>query len=106
MSEQDIDLTRNYDFIQDLVKKVDGQATLLQINGEYKDSLEVYDRKVYFIRKTEYSSSVMNQTHKKQMHSPWQAITLNPKKHTDKPLPQKIKDKLLVHLAKKYMQLN
>ena len=52
MNKQDLDLTRNYDFLEDLMKKVDGQATLLQINGYYKDSLEVYDRKVDFIRKT------------------------------------------------------
>ena len=52
MSKKDLDLTRNYDFLKDLMKKVDGQATLLQINGYYKDSLEVYDRKVDLKRKT------------------------------------------------------
>ena len=45
-------MTRNYDFLEDLMNKVDGQATLLQINGYYKDSLEVYDKKVDSIRKT------------------------------------------------------
>jgi hypothetical protein len=53
-------LTRNYDFIEDLMSKVDGQATLLQISGYYKDSLDIYDRKVDFIRKTNESEEVMN----------------------------------------------
>ena len=52
MSENGKDMTRNYDFLEDLMSKVDGQATILQINGYYKDSLEVYDRKVDLIRKT------------------------------------------------------
>ena len=39
MTKTNLDLTRNYDFIEDLMGKVDGQATLLQISGYYKDSL-------------------------------------------------------------------
>jgi hypothetical protein len=39
MSKLELDLTRNYDFIEDLMSKVDGQATLLQMSGYYKDSL-------------------------------------------------------------------
>ena len=55
MSDHSKDMTRNYDFLEDLMSKVDGQATILQINGYYKDSLEVYDRKVDLIRKTNES---------------------------------------------------
>jgi hypothetical protein len=55
MSKEDLDLTRNIDFIEDLMGKVDGQATLLQLSGYYKDSLEIYDKKVDFIRKTNES---------------------------------------------------
>lgn len=40
--------------------KIDGQATLLQISGYYKDSLDIYDKKVDFIRKTNESEEVMN----------------------------------------------
>ena len=37
------------------MNKIDGQATLLQINGYYKESLDIYDKKVDFIRKTNES---------------------------------------------------
>lgn len=52
MTKVQLDLTRNYDYIEDLMGKIDGQATLLQLSGYYKDSLEIYDKKVDFIRKT------------------------------------------------------
>ena len=52
MGKTQLDLTRNYDFLEDLMNKIDGQATLLQINGYYKESLDIYDKKVDFIRKT------------------------------------------------------
>lgn len=60
MSKLELDLTRNYDFIEDLMSKVDGQATLLQMSGYYKDSLQIYDKKVDFIRKTNESQETMN----------------------------------------------
>ena len=60
MTKTNLDLTRNYDFIEDLMGKVDGQATILQISGYYKDSLEIYDKKVDFIRKTNESDDTMN----------------------------------------------
>lgn len=60
MTKIELDLTRNYDFIEDLMSKVDGQATLLQLSGYYKDSLEIYDKKVDFIRKTNESEETMN----------------------------------------------
>lgn len=52
MSKEELDLTRNYDFVEDLMGKVDGQATLLQLSGYFKDSLDIYDKRVDFIRKT------------------------------------------------------
>lgn len=60
MLKGDLDLTRNYDFLEDLMGKVDGQATLLQFSGYYKDSIDIYDKKVDFIRKTNESEEVMN----------------------------------------------
>lgn len=60
MTKAALDLTRNYDFFEDLISRVDGQATLLQVSGYYKDSLDIYDKKVDFIRKTNESEDVMN----------------------------------------------
>lgn len=52
MSKNELDLTRNYDFLEDLMGKVDGQATLLQMSGYFKDSIDIYDKKVDYIRKS------------------------------------------------------
>ena len=41
--------------MEDLMAKIDGQATLLQMSGYYKDSLDIYDKKVDFIRKSSES---------------------------------------------------
>lgn len=55
MTKLQLDLTRNYDYLEDLMSRVDSQATLLQLSGYYKESLEVYDKKVDFIRRTNES---------------------------------------------------
>lgn len=60
MTKTELDLTRNYDFLEDLMSKVDGQATLLQMSGYYKDSLEIYDKKVDFVRKSSQSEETIN----------------------------------------------
>ena len=52
MKKAELDLTRNYDFIEDVMTKIDGQATLLQLSGYYKDSLDIYDKKVEHLKKT------------------------------------------------------
>ncbi len=36
MSKQDLDLVRNYDYLEDLLTRADTQATLLQLSGYYK----------------------------------------------------------------------
>lgn len=46
---------RNYDYLEDMMEKVDSQATVLQLSGYYKQSLQIYDKKVDFIRKTTQS---------------------------------------------------
>ena len=51
MSHTELDLTRNYDFFQDLVSKVDGQATLLQSSGYYQDSIDLYEKKISSVKK-------------------------------------------------------
>ena len=52
MQKAELDLTRNYDFIEDVMTRIDGQATLLQLSGYYKDSLDIYDKKVEHLKKT------------------------------------------------------
>lgn len=52
MSRYEEDLMRNYDYLQDLIIKIDSQATILQLSGYHSEGLEIYDKKVNFIRKT------------------------------------------------------
>ncbi len=51
---------RNYDYLEDMMAKVDSQATVLQLSGYYKESLQIYDKKVDFIRKTTQSQESMD----------------------------------------------
>jgi hypothetical protein len=60
LPERDLKLLRNFDYLEDLMMKIDSQATLLQLSGYYKESLEVYDKKVDFIRKTAESEESVN----------------------------------------------
>lgn len=50
MSEKQLDLVRNYDYLEDMMGKIDGQATLLQVSGYLRDSLRLYDRKAEMLR--------------------------------------------------------
>lgn len=50
MSSKELDLVRNYDYLEDTMGKIDGQATLLQLSGYLKDSLQLYDRKAQVLR--------------------------------------------------------
>lgn len=36
MTKSQLDLTRNYDYLEDLMGKVDSQATVLQMSGYFK----------------------------------------------------------------------
>lgn len=43
---------RNYDYLEDMMAKVDSQATLLQLYGYHSESLQVYNKKIDSIRRT------------------------------------------------------
>ena len=60
MTKQDLDLVRNYDYLEDLLVRADSQATLLQLSGYHKESVEFYDKKVDNIRKSNESEDAMN----------------------------------------------
>ncbi len=51
MREGELGLVRNYDYLEDMMGKIDGQATLLQLTGHLKDSLFLYDRKAEAVRR-------------------------------------------------------
>lgn len=53
--------------------KIDSQATVLQLSGYFKESLEIYDKKVDFIRKSNESDENMNRCLIKKAD----ALTLN-----------------------------
>lgn len=55
LSNVELDLLRNFDYLEDMMMKIDSQATLLQLSGYYQESLQVYDKKVDFIRKSNES---------------------------------------------------
>lgn len=55
MTKMELDLMRNYDYLEDMLVKVDSQATLLQLSGYYKESLDIFNKKVENIRKTKDS---------------------------------------------------
>jgi tetratricopeptide (TPR) repeat protein len=50
LTKLDFDLMRNYDYLEDMMSKVDSQATLLQLAGYYDDALQIYDQRVINIR--------------------------------------------------------
>jgi hypothetical protein len=57
MSEKELDLVRNYDYLEDMMGRIDGQAALLQMSGYLKDSLEMYDRRVELLKGSDDASS-------------------------------------------------
>jgi hypothetical protein len=44
-------LLRNYDYVEELIRRDNSQAVILQMSGYFKESLEVYDKKVDYLRK-------------------------------------------------------
>ena len=46
LSKEANNLMRNHDFWENLRSKTDGQASLLQLHGYNRDSLEIYDSKI------------------------------------------------------------
>lgn len=36
MTKSQLDLTRNYDYLEDLMGKIDSQATVLQLSGYFR----------------------------------------------------------------------
>lgn len=53
-------LIRNYDYLEDIIGNIDSQATVLQMSGYFKESIEVYDRKFQYIRKSQPSQEVLD----------------------------------------------
>lgn len=53
--ENEVSLLRNYDYIEELIKKDSSQAAILQMSGYFKEALQVYDKKVEFLIKTKAS---------------------------------------------------
>lgn len=49
-------MLRNFDYVEDLRKKIHGHANLLQLSGYFKDSLEVYERKNLVLTKSHANS--------------------------------------------------
>lgn len=39
LTKSELDLIRNFDYLEDIMLKIDSQATLLQLSGYYKESL-------------------------------------------------------------------
>lgn len=60
MTKMELDLMRNYDYLEDMLVKVDSQATLLQLSGYYKESLDIFNKKVDHIRETKDSEESMD----------------------------------------------
>ena len=44
-------LLRNYDYLEQTIKKDNSQAIILQMNGYFKESLQIYQKKVEYLRK-------------------------------------------------------
>lgn len=53
-------LMRNYDYLEDIISGINSQATVLQMSGYFKESIEVYDRKFQYIRKSQPSQEVLD----------------------------------------------
>ena len=46
MKKIELDPLRNQDYIDYLMSKNDGQISILQLNGYYKESLEIIEKKI------------------------------------------------------------
>ena len=53
LTENEAILLRNYDYVEELIRKDNSQAIILQMSGYFKESLDVYDRKVEYLKKIE-----------------------------------------------------
>jgi len=53
-------LLRNYDYVQDIVRRDTSQAIILQMSGYFKEALEVYNKKVEFLREHGGSATELN----------------------------------------------
>ena len=51
MKKIELDPLRNQDYIDYLMSKNDGQITILQLNGYYKESLEIIEKKIQNMKK-------------------------------------------------------
>jgi hypothetical protein len=106
MSKMELDLMRNYDYLEDMLVKVDSQATLLQLSGYYKESLEVYSRKVDAIRKTSESEENMDRCNIRKADALRISgdFEASEKEYQVCCKSEKMKLVSLIHLAELYMQ--
>ena len=50
LTENEAMLIRNYDYVEELIRNDNSQAVILQMSGYFKESLEVYDKKVEYLK--------------------------------------------------------
>jgi hypothetical protein len=60
LTENEAVLLRNYDYLQNLIEKDNSQAIILQMSGYFKETLEVYDRKVEYLKKIKAPENELN----------------------------------------------
>lgn len=60
VTENETMLLRNMDYLQDLIRRDVSQAVILQMTGSFKEALDVYDRKVEYMRKINAPQSEIN----------------------------------------------
>lgn len=98
-------LIRNFDYIEDVMKNVNGQAKVLQISGHLKDSLTIYTQKIEHIRKSQPSKEVIER-HMIEMGDAYRINEDYEKAEAEykKVTTGGMKTIALVHLAELYMK--
>ena len=60
LTENEAMLLRNYDYVEELIRRDNSQAVILQMSGYFKESLEVYERKVEYLKKINASEEELS----------------------------------------------
>ena len=60
LTENETVLLRNYDYLQNIIEKDNSQAIVLQMSGYFKETLEVYDKKVEYLKKIRAPEAELN----------------------------------------------
>jgi tetratricopeptide (TPR) repeat protein len=61
LNPHQLNLLRNYDYLEDIISRINSQATILQMSGYFQDSLEVYNQKLSVIRKSQASQELLDE---------------------------------------------